>query len=267
MFRNAPDKIDEEIVSYWDVRSTSYSKGVNGELADNRHDMWRKALSETIGAHISAARDEGRVAKALDIGCGPGFFSILLAEQGASVDAVDSSEEMLARARENVGCNAPDAQVAYHESDFTMLPFEDDRFDVAVCRNVTWLMRAPESAYAEWLRVLRPGGKLVVFDANWYRYLIDAQVAESRAQDMAGNTLEGWDEEAQATSDEEKHCEEIAKTLPMTFVLRPGWDLAVLPKLGASRVLADEDIWLSVWSENEKAYYRSTPMFLVEAIK
>ena len=53
------------------------------------------------------------------------------------------------------------------------LDFEDGLFDVVVSRNVTWNLPEPERGYAEWARVLRPGGLIINFDANWYRYLID----------------------------------------------------------------------------------------------
>ena len=65
-------------------------------------------------------------------------------------------------------------------------------------------MRDPRAAYAEWLRVVRPGGKILIFDANWYRYLVDDRVAQARQADQENNNLEGWDEASQATSAEEK---------------------------------------------------------------
>jgi len=259
--------IDSEIVSYWDKRSTSYSNGVVGELGDERRDAWCRALEGHVAAALAVAREEGRSPRVLDLGCGPGFFTALFAKAGCCVDAVDSSHEMLARARENVTAVAPDANAEFHECDFSSLPFADNSFDLAVGRNVTWLMRRPEATYAEWLRVLRPNGKLLVFDANWYRYLIDSEMAAKRNADMAENTLEGWDEDAQATTDEEKRCERIAYELPMTYILRPAWDQAILAALGASSVCVDEGIWREVWAPSEQSYYGATPMFLVEVVK
>ncbi len=128
-------------------------------------------------------------------------------------------------------------------------------------------MRDPEGAYCEWLRVLKPNGVLAVFDANWYLYLFDLEIAEKRKSDMANNALEGWDEDAQATSDEEKRSEEIARSLPLSPVVRPAWDLEVLDRLGAADVVADENVWQRVWTENEHSYYASSPQFLVKAVK
>lgn len=267
-----------EINEYWDGRAQSYCNGVVGELSDARRDMWEAAL-ETFSGGVLARTPAGdqmaacniaggdRMPHALDLGCGPGFFSVLLSRRGCAVEAVDASENMLSCARRNVGEHGSPDNVAFHQGDVASLPFGDDTFDLAVARNVTWLMRDPQAAYAEWLRVLRPGGKLLVFDANWYRYLVDDRVAEERRADQEGNELEGWDEASQATSAEERRCERIAEELPLTPILRPAWDIECLTKLGVSAVAAHEDVWKSVWSRSEQSYYGATPMFLVEATK
>lgn len=260
-------QLAEEIVSYWDGRAESYSNGVLGELSDERKDAWSVELRQILAGQIESANAQNRNARVLDLGCGPGFFAILLSQMGCSVDAVDGSAEMLVRACENSKRAQADAMISFWESDVLALPFDDCTFDAAVARNLTWLMRDPEGAYREWLRVLKPNGMLAVFDANWYLYLFDSELAEKRKSDMADNTLEGWDEDAQATSDQEKHSEEIARSLPLSSIVRPAWDLEVLARLGVADVAADENVWQRVWTENEYSYYASSPQFLVWAIK
>ena len=257
----------QELNAYWSRRAQSYSNGVVGELSDQRKDTWKAALAQAAEDVLREARAEGRRPRACDLGCGPGFFSVLLAEMGFAVDAVDASETMIARAQDNLLHAVPDGVVTFHVCDFLSLPLADDMFDLCVSRNVTWLMRHPREAYAEWLRVLKPGGKLVAYDANWYRYLVDEEVAAKRAADQKAHVLEGWDEDAQATSDEEKRCEELARSLPFTAVLRPSWDLETLADLGVAQCRADEDAWKRIWPENEQLYYGATPMFMVEAVK
>ena len=259
--------LEDEIGRYWDERATSYSNGVRGELGDARSDAWRRALGRVSDAPIVAATATGRTARALDLGCGPGFFSILFAQMGCQVDAVDASAEMLAQARANVKALGFEQGVTLHQGDVTTLPFDDDSFDIVASRNLMWLMRDPLAAYAEWIRVLRPGGKLVVFDANWYRYLVDPALDAERHRDQEGSEVKEWDEDARATADEERRCELIAQKLPLTSVMRPAWDLAVLPQLGASQVLADEDVWRELWTESESQFYATSPLFLVEATK
>ena len=261
------DSLGKRIVDYWDERALSYSNGVRGELSDDRHCAWQRALSVAAAGCIVAANAEERVPRALDLGCGPGFFSVLLAEEGCKVDAVDLSVEMLGRARKNVAAAVPEGQVSFHQCDASALPFGDGSFDIVVSRNLTWLMRDPEAAYAEWMRILRTGGKLVVFDANWYRYLVDERVDAARRNDQANAVLEDYDSDSMATAAEELRCEKIALELPLTPVLRPQWDVETLERLGAAWVRADEDAWMDLWTESERAFYASSPLFMIEAVK
>ena len=260
-------ELEAEIGDYWDERAESYSNGVQGELGDERSDAWRRMLENTSCGQIAEARVDGRTPRVLDLGCGPGFFSILFAEMDCAVDAVDASGEMLARAQVNVNAEGLGDSVAFHQGDVTMLPFEDGSFDIVASRNLMWLMRNPEKAYAEWMRVLRPGGKLIVFDANWYLYLFDASVDAKRRADQDGNEVAEWAEDARATTAEEKRCEQFALELPLSPVIRPAWDLEVLSRCGASLVRADEEAWASLWTESEYAFYASSPLFMVEAVK
>jgi SAM-dependent methyltransferase len=257
----------QEVNEYWEERAQSYSNGVIGELADGRKDSWKAALEEAAGNELVQRAADGGAPRACDLGCGPGFFTILLAEMGFAVDAVDASESMLAKAEENLSRAMPVGDVEFHASDLLSLPFPDSSFDLCVSRNVTWLMRDPRAAYAEWLRVLRPNGKLVAYDANWYRYLVDPDVDAARRRDQEVNVLEGWDEDAQATSDEERRCELFALELPLSSVVRPAWDIETLSGLGAQHVNVDEDAWANLWTESEYAYYATSPLFMVEAVK
>ena len=257
----------EVITGYWNKRAKSYYNGVVGELSDDRRDVWERVIDRETSELFAKAIAEDRTPRVLDLGCGPGFFSVLFANRGCKVDAVDASCNMIERARVNVSEFASPESVTFHCLDVASLPFEDAPFDLAISRNLTWLMREPESAYAEWMRVLRPGGKLLVFDANWYRYLVDPAINAARLADQVGNSLDGWEIEAQATSEEEKRCEAMAAQLPLTPVLRPAWDVRTLESLGASSVYADESVWEELWTENEKSYYGSSPMFMVKAVK
>ena len=56
--------------------------------------------------------------------------------------------------------------------------------------------------------------------------------------------------------------EDIARRVPLSRVRRPAWDLQQFSSLGLSSE-ADEDIWQTVWSEEEKLNFASTPMFMI----
>jgi ubiquinone/menaquinone biosynthesis C-methylase UbiE len=95
---------------------------------------------------------------ALDAACGTGRHSADLASLGHTVIGVDSSAAMLKRARVKV----PGGE--FHEADLHQLPLPDDHVDLVVCGLA--LMHVPDLApvLAEFVRVLRPGGNLVISD-------------------------------------------------------------------------------------------------------
>lgn len=260
-------ELEAEIGSYWDERAESYSNCVRGELEDDRGEAWRRALECVCCGPLAEARVDGRKPRVLDLGCGPGFFSVIFAEMNCDVSAMDASEEMLTRACVNVTAEGLSEHVTFYQGDVTELPFDDNVFDIVASRNLMWLMRDPERAYAGWMRVLRPGGKLVVFDANWYLYLFDEGIDVRRHEDQDGNEVEEWDESSRATTAEEERCERFALELPLSPVVRPAWDVEVLPRLGAASVRADEEAWVDLWTESESAFYATSPLFMVEAVK
>ncbi|MCK4734622.1 MAG: class I SAM-dependent methyltransferase, partial [Methanophagales archaeon] len=86
-------------------------------------------------------------------------------ELGHDVTGVDLSEEMLKKARENAA--RFDLPVDFRQGDAENLSFEDESFDADVNRAVLWTILNPEKAIAEWWRVLKPDGKLVIIDGTW----------------------------------------------------------------------------------------------------
>ncbi len=97
----------------------------------------------------------------VDIGTGTGALLPLLAATGARVTAVDASDAMLARARALCAREGLD-DVVFETADIQALPFAADRFDAAYCSMVLHHVARPERAIAEMVRVVRPGGKVVV---------------------------------------------------------------------------------------------------------
>ena len=87
----------DKIEAYWTGRAEGYSEVNQGELATNQRQKW----TENLKKHLP--KGEPRNVKVLDVGTGPGFFAILLAEAGYQVTAVDYTEEMLKEAGKNAG--------------------------------------------------------------------------------------------------------------------------------------------------------------------
>ena len=243
--------------SYWDRRAPSYTDVIRKNLEDR----WENAWADMLVSRFPEGEPEDL--RVLDVGTGPGFYAIILASRGYRVTAVDFSENMLAQARQNAGALAE--RIDFRTMDAQDLAFEDGSFDVVVTRNLTWNLPDPERAYREWRRVLRPGGVILNFDANWYAYLVDEEKEREFARDRENVRLcSVEDHEAYADA---RTMENIARALPMTGVRRPRWDLDVLRSLGCAHVSADETAGERVWSREEKINYASTPGFLIRAVK
>jgi SAM-dependent methyltransferase len=169
---------------------------------------------------------------------------------------------MLEEARHNAG--ALSDNIVWMEMDTENLSFPDACFDVVISRNLTWNLVHPDRAYAEWARVLRPGGLLINFDANWYAYLFSDAAKAAYEQDRRNSAEHGVND--QNIGENFDVMEEIARRLPLSDVRRPAWDLSVLGGLGLCAA-ADEEIWQRVWSGEEQLNFASTPLFMVTAVR
>ena len=209
----------EQIRQYWNSRAEGYTLSNREELEDeHRIFLWeqqiRRALNGRICRHV------------LDVGCGPGFFSVLLARLGYEVTAVDYTENMLAEARKNAAHYGVD--IDFRRMDAQKLDFEDGIFDLVISRNVLWNLEQPEQAYREWLRVLKPNGTVMNFDGNFYYYVTDAEY---------GNRTRWEHKHMQGIN--ANSIDRIGEHLPMARRLRPEWDVQELQKLGAKEVCSN----------------------------
>ncbi len=207
-----------KISAYWDTRADGYSKTIHEQLKDDRAAFFRDKLQTFApeGSHLDC----------LDVGCGPGFFSILLAQEQHRVTATDYSEKMLEQAESNFAEEG--VAVKTVRSDAQHLPFENKSFDYIVSRNLVWNLEEPEKAYREWLRLLRPGGHLLVMDGNHYLYYYDDLYRRAnRSSDGTHGSCYGVDPTP---------INEIARNLPLSHERRPEWDLHTLLDLGVGKL-------------------------------
>lgn len=245
---------------YWSGRASGYSEVNQAELKTAQRQKWSRCLHEEISRQFPD-RLPGQL-HVLDIGTGPGFFAILLAERGYQVTAIDLTPAMLEEAKKNAGDFADD--IRFMEMDAESPVLADGSFDIVVSRNLTWNLPHPERAYAEWARVLKPGGLLLNFDANWYSYLFHEEALAAYEQDRVNSAREGVGD--QNIGEHFDVMEEIARRIPLSDTRRPDWDLAVLGRLGM-QAEADEQVWQRVWSAEEKLNFSSTPLFMIRAVK
>lgn len=107
--------------------------------------------------------------RVLDVGCGTGAVTRDIARRvgtGGLAVGVDPSGALLAIAREHAEDAGLGGRIEFREGDALALPFPDSSFDVVVCATVLSHVPRGEAAVPELVRVLRPGGRLGVFDLD-----------------------------------------------------------------------------------------------------
>ena len=126
-----------EINRSWSESAPNYDSIIHDELRSFRVEAWQKQIL----SHFPA----GQTLQILDIGCGPGFFSIILSAMGHDVTGIDGADGMLQRARANVAAVHSDADIL--QMDANCLDFPDGTFDLVVSRNVTHTLLDHAKAY------------------------------------------------------------------------------------------------------------------------
>ena len=276
---------------YWLHRASGYSEVNQEELAGVQRGNWSVFLQQEI-REACPGRTPGEI-RILYIGAGPGFLSIILAEMGYQVVAADFAERMLEEAYANAKASLPEiaedlwedgeeeewkarkrgylrsaslgGEISFRQENAMSLTFPEGSFDVVLSRNLTWNLPEPETAYRDWLRVLKTDGLLMVFDANWYRYLVDSEKKHAYDKDRERVAEKGLGD--YNIGENFDQMEEIARSMPMTERIRPAWDQDLLRRYGAKDISVAEDIGQRVYSEKEKVNYASTPMFMVKTKK
>jgi SAM-dependent methyltransferase len=199
---------------------------------------------------------------ALDAACGTGRHTEYLASLGHSVIAVDSSADMLARAQAKI----PDGE--FHCGDLLMLPVPDAHVDVVVCALA--LMHVPDldAAFAEFVRVLKPGGHLVISDWRGLMATIALPVVKNGADSRPGfipsrvRLTSEYLGAALPLGLQVRRCEEPRR--PSPFVDQTGTPPSDPAPIGRY-IGGIPDIWsLHPWCpEATNATYRGTPAAII----
>jgi SAM-dependent methyltransferase len=138
--------------SHFDDIAQEYDASLPGQVVE--HYLRKRE------AFIVAQCEDGRV---LDVGCGTGALAVRLAARGLDVVGVDPSAEMLSvLSKRGPGIEAVVA-------DGAALPFPDGEFDLSYCVAVMHHIAEPTAVrrtLAEMVRVVRPGGRVIVWDHN-----------------------------------------------------------------------------------------------------
>ncbi|MBR1658761.1 MAG: class I SAM-dependent methyltransferase, partial [Oscillospiraceae bacterium] len=230
------DSLKERINSYWTRRAPSFAEQRARELSSGKRGKWLAEFDRWLPG--------GRRLDILDIGTGTGFFALLLSERGHRVTGIDLSAEMVRYAEQSAGRAGADA--VFRVMDAERPDFAPGSFDALVTRNLTWALPHLEEAYRAWGRLLKPGGVLVNFDADYCRRTADAVDAETELPENHAHK-----QVPQALIEEN---DRITLELSAYQRPRPQWDVGLLLDAGFERVTVDTGVWERVYAEKDEFY-------------
>lgn len=148
----------DEIRDYWSMRAETFDSQPGHEIfSDAERRAWYALLTRHLGA--------GDNRQALDLASGTGVISHLMHDLGFAVTGLDWSEAMLEKARAKSRQRGSTIRFLLGDAENTLEP--DDSYDVIVTRHLVWTLVDPAAAFAEWFRVLRPGGRLLIVDGDF----------------------------------------------------------------------------------------------------
>jgi ubiquinone/menaquinone biosynthesis C-methylase UbiE len=149
-------EIKTGIQRYWHERSATY----------DRYPACHSDEAEKLAyQRVLKMRLNGNSLNILDVGTGTGFMALILAKLGYRVTGLDFAEGMIARAQKVA--DQEGQRVAFQVGDAGHLPFPDASFDVVICRYLLWTLPDPQQVLQEWVRVIKPGGKIIAIEGKW----------------------------------------------------------------------------------------------------
>jgi SAM-dependent methyltransferase len=240
----------------WDFSADGFSNLICDELKTGLPEAWEKLI-------LDAAHKDG-VMDILDLGTGPGFFSLILSMRGHRVTGIYCSEKMLERAAQNAA--ALGVSPVFRLMDVTKTDFPDNSFDMIVSRNLTWILYEPETAFIEWKRILRPGGRLVYFDGSWYPETYSPEKLASVKEDERLYRKKYGDPVDTYIGDRETE-RKFDDIVTLGKLQRPEWDAENLPCLGFRDIKITDNVNSLIHQAPQKLLYRHMPMFMVSAGK
>lgn len=234
------ETIKQEITEYWARRSGQFSSLRTQELHSEKRVQWTEELLRYL--------PRGKFLDILDVGCGSGFFSVILASMGHHVTGIDLTPEMIKEARKTA--DSLGLSIDFRVMDAENPDFPDGSFDVILSRNLTWTLPHLKETYIRWKQLLKPEGILLNFDGDYCRE------NNNEAQLPANHAHRAIDASLNAA------YEHLKSELAPAQKPRPAWDQDILAAAGFRNIRIDRDLSRRLYQKAD-AFYNPTPMFTI----
>lgn len=143
---------------YWNEQAAVFDNEADHGLRDP---LVRSAWTELLTTWLPATR-----ARVLDIGCGTGSLSLVLAELGHEVTGIDFAPAMIEQARAKA--HAAGQPIPFQVMDAATPDFGPGQFDLIVCRHLLWVLPEPAQVLQSWVKLLAPAGRLLLIEGYWH---------------------------------------------------------------------------------------------------
>ena len=147
----------KETQQYWDDLASTFDHEPDHGLRD-------PVIRETWTAFLRTWLPQTNTT-ILDIGCGTGSLSVVLAGLGHNVTGIDLSPSMISLARAKAATQG--FQIEFHVMDAAFPQFPDRQFDVIICRHLLWTLPEPAQVLQRWSELLKHQGRLILIEGFW----------------------------------------------------------------------------------------------------
>ena len=143
--------------TFWDEIANSFDEEPDHGLRDPAvRQAWTALIQNCF---------PGRNSSILDIGCGTGSLSLVLAGLGHQVTGVDLSPAMISIAKSKA--QAQNAAIPFQVMDAAYPEFQLHQFNSILCRHLLWALPEPDQVLLRWADLLKPHGRLVLIEGYW----------------------------------------------------------------------------------------------------
>ncbi len=143
---------------YWDNEAATFDNEPDHGLRDPIvRQAWADLLTQWLPATPTTI---------LDIGCGTGSLSLLLATLGHTVTGIDLSPAMIAQAKQKA--HAAGQSITFQVMAAAEPPLDQAAFGVVLCRHLLWALPVPARVLARWRALLQPTGRLLLIEGFWH---------------------------------------------------------------------------------------------------
>ena len=143
---------------YWDSAAATFDNEPDHGLRDP---AVRRAWRDLLLPWLPPAP-----APLLDIGCGTGSLTLLLAQLGYQMTGIDFSPAMVAQAQAKA--QAAGHAIPFYVMDAAQPHLPAQHFALILCRHLLWALPEPDLVLQRWTELLLPGGRLLLIEGYWH---------------------------------------------------------------------------------------------------